>query len=250
MMTTTRAKLGSALCALLATAAVVVMAAAPAAASPPLPPSPTITPGAGLALVPGTGNTGGACTAGWLAHDAAGNPVMLTAGHCNAGGPVAMKWTVTNQYETIGTFTKSINDGSVGEETDIGLISLSNNMIPSDTRVLSRRPVEGATANVKIGDVLCKYGNTTGRQCGAVLVAPTASKVRFGALSEGGDSGGPVYLIQPDGDAIAVGVTLGHTDSGGTVAELVQPWLQEWNLTLDTTQKPANVAAQPSGSGR
>lgn len=247
MMTTTRAKTGGALCAVLTTAAVVV--AAPAAASPPLPPSPAITPGAGIALV-GVGNSGGTCTAGWLAHDANGHPVMVSAGHCDLGGPVAMKWTATNQYETIGTFTKSIDDGNVENDTDIGLISLSNNTIPSDTRVLSRRPVEGATADVKIGDVLCKYGNVTGRACGPVLDQPTASKVRFGAAGAPGDSGGPVYLIQPDGDAIAVGVTIRGADSGGAVAELIEPWLQKWNLTLGTTPKPAPMTPQPAASGR
>lgn len=229
-------------------AAVAVVLASPASAAPPLPPSPAITPGAGLAMYNADATGGDSCTAGWLAHDSAGRPVMVTAGHCDKGGKVAMKWTGSGVYEPIGTFTQTINQGSQGEDTDIGLITLDNGAIPGDSRVLDRRPVEGFTADVKVGDVLCKYGVATGRQCGPVLAEPTASKVRFGALSQGGDSGGPVYLIRPDGDAIAVGVTLGHTDSDGTVAELVEPWLQKWQLTLDTTPKPA-PGAQPVGYG-
>lgn len=231
----TPAKVAALVSTLLTAAA--ITCASPASAAPPLPPSPAITPGAGIASHNPDWTDGTSCTAGWLAHDQAGLPVMLSAGHCDHGA-VAMKWSQTDAYETIGTFTQSIDQGMTGEDTDIGLITLSNNAIPTDTRVLSRRPVEGVTIDVKVGDVLCKYGNTTGRQCGAVLAAPTASKVRFSAASEGGDSGGPVYLIRPDGDAVAVGVTLGHTDAGGTVAELLQPWLQKWNLTLDTTPKP------------
>lgn len=231
----TPAKVAAVVSALLTATAIT---ASPASAAPPLPPSPAITPGAGIASHNASWTEGTSCTAGWLAHDPAGRPVMLSAGHCDHGA-VAMKWTQSDAYETIGTFTQSVDEGSVEDDADIGLITLSNNAIPADTRVLSRRPVEGVTIDVKAGDVLCKYGNTTGRQCGPVLDTPTASKVRFNAPSEGGDSGGPVYLIQPDGDAIAVGVTIRQADTGGTVAEFVQPWLQKWNLTLDTTPKPS-----------
>lgn len=231
-----------------ALAALAVVFASPAAAAPPLPPSPAITPGAGLAVYNADATGGDTCTAGWLAHDASGMPVMLTAGHCDMGGKVAMKWTASDAYETIGTFAKSVNEGSVGENADIAIVALNNAAIPGDTRVLDRRPVEGVTADVKVGDVLCKYGLTTGRTCGPVLDTPTASKVRFDATSARGDSGGPVYLIQPDGDAVAVGITIRGADDGGTVAELVQPWLQKWQLTLDTS-KPA-VGAQPVGYGK
>lgn len=229
-------------------AAIAVVFASPAAAAPPLPPSPAITPGAGLALYNADATGGDTCTAGWLAHDAAGKPVMLTAGHCDMGGKVAMKWSASGAYETVGTFERSVHEGGVGEDADFAVVALNNAAIPGDTRVLDRRPVEGVTADVKVGDVLCKYGLTTGRTCGAVLDIPTASKVRFDAASAHGDSGGPVYLIQPDGDAVAVGITIRGADDGGTVAELVQPWLQKWQLTLDTS-KPA-VGAQPVGYGK
>lgn len=229
-------------------AAIAVVFASPAEAAPPLPPSPAITPGAGLAIYTADATGGDSCTAGWLAHDSAGRPVMVTAGHCDKGGKVAMKWTESGAYETIGAFTNSIHEGSVGDDTDIGVISLSNAAIPTDTRVLDRRPVAGVTGDVKVGDVLCKYGVATGRQCGPVLDEPTASKVRFGASGAEGDSGGPVYLIQPNGDAVAVGVTIRSADAGGQVAELVQPWLQKWQLTLDTTPKPA-PGTQPVGYG-
>ncbi|AGB27124.1 hypothetical protein Mycsm_07024 (plasmid) [Mycobacterium sp. JS623] len=228
--------------------AIAVVFASPAAAAPPLPPSPAITPGVGL-VVSNADDTGGdTCTGGWLAHDASGQPVMFTAGHCDMGGRVSMKWTISGAYETIGSFTRSVNEGKGAEDSDIALIALDNGAIPGDSRVLDRRPVEGATTDVKVGDVLCKYGNATQRQCGPVVAAPTASKVQFAAHGEPGDSGGPVYLIQPDGDAVAVGITLGRNASGEEVAELVQPWLQKWQLTLDTS-KPV-VGAQPVGYGK
>lgn len=231
----------SALAAVSVAALVCACPAAAAPSAPPLPPSPAITPGAGLAVVTPAGNSGGACTAGFLAYDMSGRPVMLSAGHCDHGGGVFMKYAATGAYEKIGSFSKAIYQGDVGEDADAGLIAL-NSDIPVDTRILDRRPVVGSTDAVKVGDQLCKYGLTTGRQCGSVTDV-TATKVVFAATAEPGDSGGPVYLIRPNGDAIAVGITI-RGDPDNAVAELVQPWLQAWGLTLDTT------TAHPVGSGR
>jgi hypothetical protein len=239
------AEISGAFSALLTAAAVVV--ASPAGASPPLSPFPAITPGAGLALVTPAGNSDGVCTAGWLAHDRSGHPVMLSAGHCDHGrSSAAMKWTGTGKYEVIGAFVQSVHPEADPGGADFGVIALSS-QIPSDARVLDRRPVEGVTAGVHVGDLLCKYGNTTGRSCGRVLDKPTDDKVQFDTESREGDSGGPVYLIQPNGDAVAVGIDVGHTDTGRAVAEMVQPWLHKLGLTLDTT---AGGTAQPARYGR
>ena len=225
-------------------AAIAVLFASPAAATPPLPPSPAVTPGAAVVVSNAANTDGSTCTLGWLAHDATGRPVALTAGHCDFGGSVSMKLAASGAYETIGDFSQAVHDGGVGEDSDMGLISLTNPGIAGDSRVLDRRPVEGVTAEVKEGDVLCKYGFVTGRKCGPVT-AVTPTKVVFGAPAEAGDSGGPVYLVQPDGDATAVGIAIRGDDSG-SVAELVQPWLQKWQLTLDTKLV---TGAQPVGYG-
>jgi hypothetical protein len=238
------AGISGAFSALLTAAAVVV--ASPANATPPLPPTPAITPGAGIVTANASRTDGGTCTAGWLAHTRNGRPVLLSAGHCDHGGPVSIKWTDTGKYETIGSFATSIRPGSDPENSDFGVIALDSN-IPSDARVLDRRPVEGVTTGVHVGDLLCKYGNTTGRSCGRVLDKPTDNKVQFDTESREGDSGGPVYLIQPNGDAVAVGIDVGHTDTGRAVAELVQPWLHKLGLTLDTTD---GGTAQPARYGR
>jgi hypothetical protein len=213
--------------------AAAIMVPSPAAAAPPLQPSPAITPGAGIVVADASGTGGGSCTAGWLAHTRSGRPVLLSAGHCDHQGSVSMKWTATNHYEAIGHFTKSVNEGNVEEDSDFGVIALDT-QIPSDTRVLDRRPVDGVTSAIGMGDTLCKYGAATGRTCGRVLATPTSSKVRFDAKSAEGDSGGPVYLIRPNGDAVAVGITIRGGDDR-TIAELVQPWLHELDIVVDTT---------------
>ena len=233
---------GGAFSALLATIAVAV--APLAAATPPLPASPAITPGAGLVSTNAAGSEGTTCTAGWLARDSAGREVMLSAGHCTRGGAVSIKYSVTGAYEKIGAFSSAVNEGAFGADRDFGVIALDS-AIPVDTRILDRRPVVGATSKVAVGDVLCKYGSLTQRRCGPVTEV-TPSEVVFATAGEGGDSGGPVYLIRPDGNAVAVGVTV-RGDSEISAAELIEPWLRDMRLTLDTRPSPT---AQRAAFGR
>ena len=67
----------------------------------------------------------------------------------------------------------------------------------------------------------------------------------FLAPGQCGDSGGPVYLNDSDGTVRAVGILIRggapYTPQPGcsapakfSVAELIQPWLDEWRLTAVT----------------
>lgn len=215
-----------------------------AAADPavqPARPVPAVAPGVGLGIYDGVGNPAGACTAGFLAHGAAGQSMMISVGHCDHGGEVDIKWSKTGAYEKIGTFSNvAYEAGRVDGTTDIGLVRLDSSTIPSDLRVLGIRPVTGVTSDIKPGDQLCHYGDTTGLQCGPT-VKVTESKVLFSSKSEKGDSGGPVYLRNADGTATAVGVLIGSDANGNAVAELVKPWLEKWQLTLDTPRPGPQV---------
>ena len=60
--------------------------------------------------------------------------------------------------------------------------------------------------------------------------------MRFRAPVEKGDSGGPVYYRNADGTATPVGITIrAATTGGGTVAELIGPWLERWSLSVDSS---------------
>ena len=48
-----------------------------------------------------------------------------------------------------------------------------------------------------------------------------------------GDPGGPVYYRNADGTATPVGISIRAADSGGTIAELIGPWLERWDLSVD-----------------
>lgn len=207
--------------------------------APPARPVPALAPGVGLGIYDAAGNPVNACTAGFLAHGAAGQPVMISAGHCNRGGEVDIKWTNTGAYEKIGAFSDIVHEGSSGEGSDIGLIRLDQGAIPYDLRVIGIRPVTGVTSDVKKGDQLCHFGDVTGLQCGPVTEV-TKSKVTFAAKAAVGDSGGPVYVRNADGSATAVGIAIRGGEEA-TEAELVKPWLEKWQLTLDTPRPGPQV---------
>jgi hypothetical protein len=214
-----------------------------AAASPPLPSVDTISPGVGLATYDPAVSEGNTCTAGFLVRRASGEPALLSAGHCDEGGRVEIK--LSGSYTTVGTFTSSIHQGDVAEDSDIGVVSLTPGL-PINPAVAGVEHVTGATDQLKKGEILCKFGLATDRQCGPITDI-TASKVTFAAATQCGDSGGPVYAINPDGSVTAVGITIRATESDSwaaspcdsdytlSVAELVQPWLHKWALTVLTS---------------
>jgi hypothetical protein len=62
----------------------------------------------------------------------------------------------------------------------------------------------------------------------------TPTKVQFRAHVENGDSGGPVYYRNADGTAVGITIRAADAD-GGTIAELIGPWLTHWSLSLDSS---------------
>ncbi len=210
-----------------------------------------------LALAPGVGivtygtdtRPGGQCTAGWLVHDADGQPGLLTAGHCDEGGGAAY-YDARHGFEGIGRFTHDVYQGNDGEDADIAELGIGNyagaQKVATDTRIIGVRPVLTPVDPNRLaeGQILCHYGLATGPapQCG-VITYISASKVVFAAKVEPGDSGGPVYYRNADGTATPVAIATGASRQGsGTVAELIGPWLQRWQLSLDTTPPAAGRA--------
>jgi hypothetical protein len=213
-----------------------------------LPAASAIGPGTGIYVEYASGSSGMGCTAGFLVRTSTGQPGFLTAGHCNRpGNPsrVTMNLAGVMPYAMLGTFRRTINEGFGDDQHDIGLIMLDGEYVPQTSAIAASLPVSGVTTDLSVGQQLCKYGMSTGQEeCGQVLDI-TGSKVAFAAAGQCGDSGGPVYAVRSDGTASAVGIDI----RGGnplnpkagcsapakfSVAELVQPWLKKWNLTVVT----------------
>ena len=183
-------------------------------------------------LHPGTALTIGneLCTAGFVARNQHGAPVMFTAGHCDVGQRVQAGSASTGLVPA-GDIVASAYGGSVGEDPDIAVMKLAGS-ITLDPNVDADLPVGGTAPIIANGMTLCKQGATTGRSCGPVIES-SASKVKFAARIAPGDSGGPVWGYTSTGSIFAVGITIRQSNDGYPVAEMIEPWLQRWNLTID-----------------
>lgn len=214
-----------------------------------LPAASAIGPGTAIAVTYADGSGGMGCTAGFLVRTKAGQTGVLTAGHCNKPGQaskVSMN-SGSGPYATIGTFTRMVSEGVQGEAHDIGLVLLDSGLdseqVPQTSAITGSQPVAGVVGDLRIGQQLCKFGMKTGQATCGQVTDITESKVVFLAGGQCGDSGGPVYLIQDDGSAVAVGIHIrgGRPNDPNpgcafpatfAVAELVAPWLDAWGLTL------------------
>ncbi len=214
-----------------------------------LPAASAVGPGAGIYVDYADGSGGMGCTAGFLVRTSTGQAAVLTAGHCNRPGEpsrVTMNLAGILPYATVGTFSQTVSEGVHTEQHDIGLIALDSDSVPQSSAIADSLPVSGVATDLQIGQQLCKFGmGSSEAACGQILDV-TDSKVVFLAPGRCGDSGGPVYLIESDGTASAVGILIRggdpRTPNAGcsapakfSVAELVQPWLDKWNLTPVTT---------------
>lgn len=209
-----------------------------ATASPALPSVDALGPGVGMSVLDSGLSDGDTCTAGFLVRDKGGRVGLLSAGHCDQGGPVAIKLAGTD-YTRIGTFDGALRRG------DIGFVSLMPG-VPVNAAVAGGGPVTAATDQVTVGEELCKVGLSTGLQCGPVTIV-TPDTVTFAATTQCGDSGGPVYAVKPGGGLAAVGITIAETMGEGTVAppcgtpftfaiaQLVQPWLRGSAMSVLTS---------------
>jgi hypothetical protein len=228
-----------------------VMTAATAAADRPdydlsHHPAPAVAPGVGIGIYNADGKPTDTCTAGWLVHDSSGQQSLLTAGHCDDGGGVNY-FNKTRGFQAVGWFTHQAYEGDDSEDDDIALLGIANSpngppQVATDTRIIGIRPVTAPAddAHLAKGQQLCHYGLITGPQRGGPECGPITDvgpvKVKFLAPVEKGDSGGPVYYRNANGTATPVGITIRAADEdGGTVAELIGPWLEHWNLSVDSS---------------
>ena len=204
-----------------------------------------LAPGVGIGTYGADGQPRDTCTTGWLVHEATGQPGFLTAGHCDYGGGASYVNRTTGP-QIAGWFTHQVYQGDEAKDDEIALVGIANSPdkppeVATDTRIIGIRPVSAPVDDKQLaeGQQLCHFGFITGPQNGGPECGPivemSSSKVRFLAPVEKGDSGGPVYYRNDDGTATPVGITIRASDAGGTVAELIGPWLERWSLTVDTS---------------
>ena len=146
------------------------------------------------------------CTLGFVDP---GARAAFTAGHCRGEGPVVDKGG--NPIGFLASFRDNTPDGAtvatdhmISDWETIGLapdVELSN-ILPGG-RVLVSDP--GVVPQP--GQPVCHFGVITGESCGTVEAVNNGwFTMANGVVSQKGDSGGPVYVVTPDGGAAIIGM--------------------------------------------
>jgi hypothetical protein len=146
------------------------------------------------------------CTLGFV--DPAAR-TAFTAGHCRGDGPVVDKGG--NPIGTLTTFRDNTPDGATIATdhmiSDWEAIELApdvqlNNILPGG-RVLVSDPGVVPQPDLPV----CHFGVITGESCGTVEAVNNGwFTMANGVVSQKGDSGGPVYVVTPDGRAAIIGM--------------------------------------------
>jgi hypothetical protein len=146
------------------------------------------------------------CTLGFVDP---GARVAFTAGHCRGNGSVRDKdgHFIGNQA----FFRDNTPDGATIDTnhqiTDWEAISLApdvavNNVLPSGHELVSDPGVAPSP-----GQAVCHFGVVTQESCGTIQAVYNGwFTMTNGVVSQKGDSGGPVYMMTPDGRAAIVGM--------------------------------------------
>jgi hypothetical protein len=135
--------------------------------------------------------------------------IAFTAGHCRGSGPVSDK--DGNYIGNLAVFRDNTPDGAtidtdhmisdweaIGLATDVQV----NNILPGG-RVLVSDPAVVPHP----GQPVCHFGVITGESCGTVDAVNNGwFTMANGIVSQKGDSGGPVYVVTPDGRAVIIGM--------------------------------------------
>ena len=113
----------------------------------PLPAVSALYPGAGMEIL---GDDPSICTAGFVAHNQRGAPVLFTAGHCDTGGTAAVNSAVDGRLVPAANFVVSQYAGNGGEQTDVAVMSLTG-ALQLDPNISGQLPVTGFAPRVVEG---------------------------------------------------------------------------------------------------
>ncbi|MGD3152878.1 hypothetical protein [Tsukamurella tyrosinosolvens] len=190
-------------------------------------------PGPGVSVTDGKGQ----CTLGYAIESSRGEIGFLTAGHCVSD--VTTPLTTTDNdgtRHTLTPYSASVNGGGI----DIALTYLPTNSAPYFSSITQRIRVKGwlTAAQVRAlpnGTPICVSGGHAFIRCGGKK-SSSATMIAWDGSAFPGDSGAPVFIVNPVGNAYAVGLLRGGDGSGddvrGNNATLIAPALSRWGLQL------------------
>ena len=146
------------------------------------------------------------CTLGYVDP---GLRVAFTAGHCRGDGPVTDK--DNKVIGNLATFRDNTPNGAFvntdQQIADYESIVLANDVAANNILPGGRALQSDPGLVVTPGEPVCHFGVITGESCGTVEAVNNGwFTMGHGAVSQQGDSGGPVYITSPAGPARIVGI--------------------------------------------
>jgi hypothetical protein len=210
------------ICSLLACMSAALLAAAPATADPAV----VVYPG--MEVIQDTN----ACTLGYVDPNLR---VAFTAGHCRGSGPVTD--TNGNVIGNMAAFRDNTPNGATVRTdqviADYEAIVLTSNVAVNNI-LPGGRPLESDPGQVpQAGQPVCHFGIITGESCGTVASVNNGwFTMANGVVSQQGDSGGPVYVLD-GGRAVIIGL---FNSTWGTYPAAVS-----WQSTADQVREDVGV---------
>lgn len=174
------------------------------------------------------------CTAGFVVRTPDGAPHILTAGHCRQDpNSSAVRQRTPHADTYVGEYARWVVNRNV---RDMAIVDVAPSSLPVNAALDGRPVVRVMNADDvrRENPVLCKSGARTGLSCGPVTEV-NENIVSFRAWDDLGDSGSPVYAVQPDNTIAAVGILYAHSDDAqGRIihATMVAPTMRDWGLSL------------------
>ena len=146
------------------------------------------------------------CTLGFVD---SGARTAFTAGHCRGDGPVVDR--DGNPIGALTVFRDNTPDGATVATdhmiSDWEAISLTQDVAVNDVLPGGRILVSDPSIVPTPGLPVCHFGVVTGESCGSVEAVNNGwFTMANGVISQKGDSGGPVYVVTPDGRAAIIGM--------------------------------------------
>ena len=171
----------------------------------------TISPGDRIDYVTDEGSAS-FCTTGYVYTGTNGHAYAITAGHCQADEPGHV---VEETSGATGRFVHAVVAPSRSGGPDYGLIDFGPHVATGPTSATISFATGGPPPVVRVGQAVCHLGVSSGTHCGTVVYRYGDEQFMTTDMpaSVPGDSGGPVWATDDDGQAHIVGIWLGEKTS-------------------------------------
>ncbi|WP_158021541.1 serine protease [Mycolicibacterium chubuense] len=173
--------------------------------------APTISPGDRIDYVTDDGSAS-FCTTGYVYTGTDGHAYAITAGHCQADEPGHV---IEESSGATGRFINAVVAPPRSGGPDYGLIDFGPDVVSRPASGTIGFATDSPAPVVQVGQDVCRLGVSSRTHCGTVAYRYGDEQFMTTDMpaSVPGDSGGPVWVTDDDGQAHIIGIWLGEKAS-------------------------------------